>query len=201
MKLTKKQLSDMIMETLLEMIEDGDEGLINLMRESERLNGEIEEDLNEWVSQTKSVLQESLGIDEGAELEAGEDSDVDMLTEGHIEMLRLSGALNEGADKDAAWELGLYIQNNERIYRQRILPIIKNLARKMVKGQYDDKKAIKAWYYAAEDGAKAYHSEFGSGGKWSDMFSKATRMATAEELRDIFFGDVEDMADELGMPK
>lgn len=201
MKLSKKELEAIIMETLLEMIEQGDEGLINLMRESEKLHGDVEEDLNEWINQTKGVLQESLGIEEVADLEAGDDSDSDMLTEGHIEMLRLSGALNEGVDKDAAWELSLYIQNNERIYRQRILPITKNLARKMVKGQYDDKKAIKAWYYAAEDGAKAYHSEFGSGGKWSDMFSKATRMATAEELRDIFFGDVEDMADELGMPK
>ena len=41
--------------------------------------------------------------------------------------------LDEGVDEVAARELTLYIENDSTIYRQRIQPIIKNLARKMKK--------------------------------------------------------------------
>lgn len=189
MKLSKKELGEIIMETLLEMIEAGDEGLIQLMRESERLNGEVEEDLNEWVEQTKAVLQESLGIDPEVDLVEDES---EMLSEGHIKMLDLAGVITEGVDKDAAYELELYIDNEGQLYNQQYLPILKNLSKKMAKGKYDQKLAVKLWMYLVDAGAKKYHKEFNGMGKWNDMFNKATRLVVAKELEKTNREGVED---------
>lgn len=194
MKLSKKELGEIIMEALLEMIEAGDEGLIHLMRESEKLNGDIEEDLTEWVEQTKAVLQESLGIDPNQIIEEGEDLPEGISAE-RIQLMELSGALNEGGDKDAARELELYIDNDGQLYNQQYLPILKNLSKKMAKGKYDIKLAVKLWTYMADSGAKKYAKEYGSGPsyqKWSDMFSKATRIMVATELEKTNREGIED---------
>ena len=193
MKLSKKELSEMIMEALLEMIEAGDEGLIKLMRENEKLHGEVTEDLAEWVEQTKSVLQESLGMDR--ELITEEDDESELMTEGHIEMLRLSGVLTEGVDKDAARELELYIDNEGQLYNSQYLPILKNLSKKMAKGQYDQKLAVKLWMYLVDAGAKKYFKDIAGGtgpGKWNDMFNKATRLVVAQELEKTNREGIED---------
>ncbi len=75
-------------------------------------------------------------------------------------------------------EIELFTSNHAQIYRQRIQPIIKNLAKKKAKGNYDDKLAIKAWTYAVNDGIKAYNKEFGS----SIKLSKAEKDKAAEYL-------------------
>ena len=96
--------------------------------------------------------------------------------------------LEEGVDEVAARELTLYIENDSTIYRQRIQPIIKNLARKMKKGTYDPDLAIKGFMYAVEHGIKSYNKEFGPGFK----IDKITKRKVAEDLRDNFMDEIED---------
>ena len=96
--------------------------------------------------------------------------------------------LDEGVDEVAARELTLYIENDSTIYRQRIQPIIKNLARKMKKGTYDPELAIKGFMYAVEHGIKSYNKEFGPGFK----IDKVTKRKVAEDLRDNFMDEIED---------
>lgn len=96
--------------------------------------------------------------------------------------------LDEGVDEVAARELTLYIENDSTIYRQRIQPIIKNLARKMKKGTYDPELAVKGFMYAVEHGIKSYNKEFGPGFK----IDKVTKRKVAEDLRDNFMDEIED---------
>ena len=58
-------------------------------------------------------------------------------------------------------ELSLYIPNNEPLYKQA-QSIIENLAKKIVKGTYDETLALKAWQNLADRGAAQYDKEFGS---------------------------------------
>ena len=58
--------------------------------------------------------------------------------------------------KDEAMELRLYIDNDSDLYRQRLVPIVKNIQRKMKSGKYDHSKAPKLWKYLVYDGAKKY---------------------------------------------
>ncbi len=87
-------------------------------------------------------------------------------------------------DQDAARELFLFAYSDGKLYQQRILPIIKNLQKKVAKGTYDKELAVKAFQYAADDAAKRYDKEF-SGTHSSNMggtFSVATRKETARQL-------------------
>lgn len=59
-----------------------------------------------------------------------------------------------------AHELHLCVDNNADVYAQ-IKAVKANLTKKMKKGVYDPDKAIEAWYYVAEAGAKIYFKEFG----------------------------------------
>jgi hypothetical protein len=92
-------------------------------------------------------------------------------------------------DHDAARELELYATNSGDLYRQQALPIIRNLAAKIVKGTYDSALAPKAWMYLAEGAAKGYSREFGP-----CRFSRATLAATAALLADSY---AEHIADEV----
>ncbi len=93
MKVSKTDLANIIMETVYEMIEEGDEGLINLMMESERMAGEEIGPIDEWVEKTTAVLQEALGIDPDAEPE------VNLITEETKKMADLAGIISEGSSK------------------------------------------------------------------------------------------------------
>jgi len=87
-------------------------------------------------------------------------------------------------DIDALRELLLFIENDGDLYRQRAQPIMKNLAKKMVKGTYDSDRAVTAWKYLADAGAKKYQKEFGT--EDSPIFTPAVRKAVAIELADAF---------------
>ena len=52
--------------------------------------------------------------------------------------------------KDEAMELKLYIDNDGDLYRQRLVPIVKNIQRKMKSGKYDHSKAPKLWMYLCD---------------------------------------------------
>lgn len=87
-----------------------------------------------------------------------------------------------GADEQR--ELELYTINDGDIYRQRIKPILENLRKKIKKGTYDEKKAVKLWEYAADAGAQKYNKEFGDPkGKIDQIFKKSDRREVAKELQ------------------
>lgn len=84
-------------------------------------------------------------------------------------------------------ELVLFINNDGDLYRQRISPIIKNLKKKVAKGVYDPKLALKLWKPLADEGAKKYAKEHGSAGdNGLKMFSVADRKQVALELADNY---------------
>jgi hypothetical protein len=81
-------------------------------------------------------------------------------------------------------ELLLFIENDGDLYRQQAQPIMKNLARKMVKGNYSSTLAVKLWRYLADAGAQKYTREFGGGGGNGSygVFTPADRQEVAKEL-------------------
>jgi hypothetical protein len=92
----------------------------------------------------------------------------------------------EAVDKDMVIELKLYIDNDADLYRQRLVPIVKNIQKKMKSGKYDHKKAPKLWKYLVDDGAKKYQKEF-PGVK----FSRQEKDAVAQEFADEYKDEIE----------
>ncbi len=88
--------------------------------------------------------------------------------------------------KDEAMELKLYIDNDGDLYRQRLVPIVKNIQRKMKSGKYDHSKAPKLWMYLVDDGAKKYSKEF-PGVK----FDRKVRQYVAQEFADEYKDEIE----------
>ncbi len=92
-------------------------------------------------------------------------------------------------------ELELYIVNDGDLYRQRAQPIIKNLAKKMLKGTYSHIKAAKLWAYLADAGAQKYTKDFDARGASSyGIFSKADRVAVGKSLADNYREEVVEAA-------
>jgi len=92
----------------------------------------------------------------------------------------------EAVDKHMVGELKLYIDNDSQLYKQRLVPIVKNIQRKMKSGKYDHKKAPKLWKYLVDDGAKKYQKEF-PGVK----FSRQEKDAVAQEFADEYKDEIE----------
>ena len=92
----------------------------------------------------------------------------------------------EAVDKDMVIELKLYIDNDGDLYKQRLIPIVKNIQRKMKSGKYDHKKAPKLSKYLVDDGAKKYQKEF-PGVK----FNKQEKEAVAQEFADEYKDEIE----------
>ena len=90
--------------------------------------------------------------------------------------------INEGDIESR--ELKLYIDNDSQLYNSRFMPIMKNLSKKMKKGKFDKKLAIKGFMYLVDDGAKKYVKDYGGNAK--EMFSKKDRIAVASDLADEF---------------
>lgn len=68
--------------------------------------------------------------------------------------------IKEALDKELVTELSMFILNDAQIYKSRILPVIKNMKRKVASGKFDKKLAIKAFSYAVADGIKKYSKTF-----------------------------------------
>jgi len=83
-------------------------------------------------------------------------------------------------------ELKLFIDNDSQLYKQRLIPIVKNIQKKMKSGKYDHKKAPKLWKYLVDDGAKKYQKEF-PGVK----FSRQEKDAVAQEFADEYKDEIE----------
>ncbi len=95
----------------------------------------------------------------------------------------------EGDDAEAE-ELALYIKNTSELYHGITHSVIENLKKKARKGVYDKERAVDAWMYVADAGAKMYDKEFGSGRGSLTMFSKSDRRKAAEELARYYEEDV-----------
>lgn len=92
-------------------------------------------------------------------------------------------------DQNAAAELQLFIENDERIYRSRFVPVMQNLKRKLDKGTYDHSLAPKLWRYLVDAAAKAYDPD---SGQWHKMFNTTTRQHVAQTLADEYREDIKD---------
>ena len=103
-------------------------------------------------------------------------------------MIKLKDLLLERSLSDEMRDLKLYIDNDASLYRQRYMPILKNLSKKKKKGNYRKRLAQKAFMYLVDDGAKRYTKSYG--GNHLDVFPKRQRKDLAkdyvEEFEDIF---------------
>lgn len=100
----------------------------------------------------------------------------------------------EGFDSDesAAYELQTYIDNDGNLYRQMTQGILKNLATKKARGDYSSAKAVKAFMYLVDEGAKRYvKAHGGSGAKWHEMFPKNIRTMVAKNEVEEFEAEYE----------
>ena len=92
----------------------------------------------------------------------------------------------EAVDKHMVDELKLFIDNDGQLYKQRLIPIVKNIQKKMKSGKYDHKKAPKLWMYLVTDGAKKYEKEF-----HGLKFSKQEKEAVAQQFADEYKDEIE----------
>ena len=81
-------------------------------------------------------------------------------------------------------ELKLYIDNDASLYRQRYMPILKNLSSKKKRNKFRKGLAKKAFMYLIDDGAKRYVRSFG--GDHLDVFPKKERKSLAKDYVDEF---------------
>lgn len=87
----------------------------------------------------------------------------------------------EGDDAEAE-ELALYIENTSELYHGITHSVIENLKKKARKGEYDKNRAVDAWMYVADAGARMYDKELGSGRGSMTLFTKDERRKAAEKL-------------------
>ena len=103
--------------------------------------------------------------------------------------------INESSDEHAETELKLYIENDPQLYRRQIVPIIKNIQRKMKSGKYDHTKAPKLWMYLVDNGAKKYVKEFG--GDVRSQFPKDVRQSVAVQFANEYRAEIEIQGGEM----
>ncbi len=78
-------------------------------------------------------------------------------------------------NKWAENELALFIENDGDLYRQQYTPIVKNYARKRLKGVFSKALALKGIVYLVENGRKKYRRDIGTdpwGGRSISMEEK-----------------------------
>ncbi len=99
-------------------------------------------------------------------------------------MIKLKDLLTEASLSEEMRELKLFIDNDASLYRQRYMPILKNLSKKKKKGNYRKRLAQKAFMYLIDDGAKRYVKSYG--GNHLDVFPKRQRKDLAKDYVDEF---------------
>jgi hypothetical protein len=106
-------------------------------------------------------------------------------------MTRASKFMEQIEDVDKG-ELELYIENDEQLYKQQLIPIIKNILTKMQKGVYDHSLSPKLWQYLVDEGGRKYIKEFGSpGDKLQNIFPASMRRELAQEFADKYKQEIE----------
>ena len=83
-------------------------------------------------------------------------------------------------------ELELYAVNSGALYRQSIVPTVRNLARKHSKGTFDADRAIDAFYPIATAAARMYCREFARVEDSPHVFSVSDRFTAAAGMVEYF---------------
>jgi hypothetical protein len=96
--------------------------------------------------------------------------------------------MNEQADKIMADEIVIFIENDGDLYRQMVQPIIKNYQKKIAKGRFDQKLAVKGMMNLVAAGIRKYNKEISPLGN----VSKQTKEMAAEALLDSFEEEIFD---------
>lgn len=86
----------------------------------------------------------------------------------------------------AAAELSLYAVNDSRTYFGITTPTINNLRKKVVKGTYEEEKALKAFEHVAQYAAKRYAYDFDNVRNWYKLFNAATRRVVAKDMLEYY---------------
>ena len=92
-----------------------------------------------------------------------------------------SARVPEKADLDMAYQLEGYIESDGELYNHMIVPVIKNLERKMKRGIFDYDKSLILWQHVADEGAKRYVKELGG-----PSYNVATRKEVAKNLAEYY---------------
>ena len=98
-------------------------------------------------------------------------------------MIKLKDLLLERLSEEMR-ELKLYIDNDQDMYRQRYIPLLKNLSKKKKQGKFHKGLASKAFMYLVDDGAKRYTKSYG--GNARDVFPKRQRIMLAKDYVEEF---------------
>ena len=85
---------------------------------------------------------------------------------------------------DASRGLAVYAINNRNIYFHWIKPVISNLQKKYVKGNFDATKAIVAFYHVTTAASNFYNKDFGY------KFSVTERWTAAYNLLQEYMEDI-----------
>jgi hypothetical protein len=99
----------------------------------------------------------------------------------------LGSAAPKNVDRHGANELRLYLDNEERLYRQK-QAIEVTVTKHVCRGQFSATKAAKAFQYVVDEAARSYAREFGAPMKQDGSvrdktpFSKSTRTSVARDL-------------------
>jgi len=88
-------------------------------------------------------------------------------------------------------ELTLYATNDGRLYDYRIVPVVRNLAKKFAKGTFNPDKAIDAFYPVATEAAKKYCREFARVEDAPRIFSVTDRFTTAADMVEYYMENIE----------
>jgi hypothetical protein len=88
----------------------------------------------------------------------------------------------EEVGEEEATELLIYLDSEPDIYAMKKV-IAANLAKKLAKGVYDERRARAAWAPVVERAARKYAREYASSEReWSSLFNPATRDEVAKDL-------------------
>ena len=143
----------------------------------------------ENIEENKKLVGAAIGIAKkmGGDM-TGAVKKIEKLSKGLSKVKSVRDALrkaNEGVNEGPTEtrELKLYIDNDGQLYNQRYMPIIKNLSKKMKKGKFDKRLAVKGFMYLVDDGARKYIRDFGGS---KGMFSKKDKIEVAKEFADEF---------------
>lgn len=72
-----------------------------------------------------------------------------------------------------------------------MVPVVRNLAKKYAKGNFDNTKAIDAFFPIATEAAKMYAREFAKNPDWCIIFDVTARFTTAADMVEYYMENIE----------
>jgi hypothetical protein len=109
----------------------------------------------------------------------------DIRLKGIIEMI--TNKITQEIDTIALDDLRLFIDNEATLHHNRVVPMIKNVARKLKNGTYDANLAPKLWIYLVDAGIELYIKDFGGNKK---MFPKPLRYELAKQYAEYYLEEI-----------